>query len=252
MWHRIELLALRLSVKCRDAYEHRMEPALRLIYSPFLLFALLFSIICLFWVPSAGIAIGALGAAGVFVAIKGEKLHPSHKVLWAFITLLLLVTEVRAIKKQDEEHAAKLKEILDETTGGDSFPEITAYRTETGELQFTIVSVGKNNLTDLRITMRPHVQRYHPHGPPADWPALINVSIPIATTSVLNLDFPDKVSVEGELDRYVIDINARNGVFREELEIRKLGPPQFHVDFEIYDMPSRKVRFKSPGYDSSF
>jgi hypothetical protein len=78
--------------------------------------------------PTAGKAIGVLGAAGVIVALGAEKLPAGHKFLWAVITLLLLVIEVRAIdndrreqndthlaelKRQDDEHAATIHTIIE-------------------------------------------------------------------------------------------------------------------------------------------
>jgi hypothetical protein len=87
----------------------RIEPALNLVYLP----ALLISFpLCLFWLfhtPSPGVAIGALGAAGVLVALKGEHVEAGHKFLWAVITLLLLVIEVTAI---NEERTAQFQEHL--------------------------------------------------------------------------------------------------------------------------------------------
>src|SRR5690349_3593762 len=89
-----------------------MEPIIRFLYWPALVVSLLFCAYWLFHLPTAGVAIGALGAVGVLVAIKGEKLQEGHKAIWAIVTLVFLVTEIRAIKKQDEDHAATMKTIL--------------------------------------------------------------------------------------------------------------------------------------------
>jgi hypothetical protein len=86
---------------------------LSLFYWPGL-FASLF--LCVYWVwrlPSAGVAIGALGAVGVFVALKGEEIQNGHRVVWAFITVVFLITEVRAIKEQDEKYAQTMKQLVD-------------------------------------------------------------------------------------------------------------------------------------------
>jgi hypothetical protein len=56
---------------------------------------------CAHWfydLPSAGKAIGVLGAVGVVVTLR-ENVPTRHRALWAFATLLLLVIEVKAIDK---------------------------------------------------------------------------------------------------------------------------------------------------------
>jgi hypothetical protein len=55
------------------------------------------------------VAIGALGAAGVLVALKGERVEVGHKFLWALITLFLLIIEVTAI---NEERTSQFQEHL--------------------------------------------------------------------------------------------------------------------------------------------
>src|SRR5260370_26094569 len=100
----------------RDGFQvavQKIEPVLLPIYW----FCLLASIpVCIFWMihlPSAGKAIGVLGGAGVIVALRGEKLSVPHKILWAVVTLCLLVIEVRAIDKdraeQSRDRLAELK-----------------------------------------------------------------------------------------------------------------------------------------------
>jgi len=65
-----------------DSVMERISPVL----SPFYWLGLLLSLFfCVYWVrylPSAGIAIGALGAVGVFVALKGEAIQKGHRVIW--------------------------------------------------------------------------------------------------------------------------------------------------------------------------
>jgi hypothetical protein len=115
MWQQIQARILNLKVNYHSRYDDLMErigPALQAFYWFGLLACPVF---CIYWirhVPSAGIAIGALGAVGVLVALRGDKISGGHKVLWALITLIFLVTEVRAIKKQDEEHAESMRQIL--------------------------------------------------------------------------------------------------------------------------------------------
>jgi hypothetical protein len=68
--------------------------------------------LCIWWavkLPGAGIAIGALGAVGVIIALMGEKLQTPHRILWALVTLALLMIEVAAIK---EDRAAQFLEHL--------------------------------------------------------------------------------------------------------------------------------------------
>jgi hypothetical protein len=116
MWNRMNLWLLNARMSARLRHDNMMEaisPVLSLIYWPGLLLSLFF---CGYWVwhlPSAGIAIGALGAVGVFVALKGERIREGHRVVWAFITVVFLITEVRAIKDQDEKHAHTMKELVD-------------------------------------------------------------------------------------------------------------------------------------------
>jgi hypothetical protein len=108
------LLDARMSA--RHHHENVMEaisPVLSIFYWPGLLLSLFF---CGYWIwhlPSAGIAVGALGAVGVFVALKGEKIREGHRVIWALITVVFLFTEVRAIKDQEEKHAQTMKQIVD-------------------------------------------------------------------------------------------------------------------------------------------
>jgi hypothetical protein len=103
-------------MSARHHHENVMEaisPVLSIFYWPGLLLSLFF---CGYWIwhlPSAGIAVGALGAVGVFVALKGEKIREGHRVIWALITVVFLFTEVRAIKDQEEKHAQTMKQIVD-------------------------------------------------------------------------------------------------------------------------------------------
>ena len=88
-----------------------ISPAVPVLYWPSLVASVFFAAYWIWRVPSPGIAIGALGAAGVLVAIKGEKLHEGHKVVWAVITLFFLIAEIRAIHKDRSEYAAEQTKI---------------------------------------------------------------------------------------------------------------------------------------------
>jgi len=117
------------------------------------LFASLY--LCFRWVrsvPSAGIAIGALGAVGIFVAIKGEKLHEGHKVIWAFITLIFLVTEVRAIRKERTDQADKQAETIETIVRGYT-TEITQnqhnFQTTMSKLDAAIARLDTMNSTNV-------------------------------------------------------------------------------------------------------
>src|SRR5256885_11583886 len=119
MWRRLQSFFLQVGIVSRNTYVRAIEgisPVLHFLYWPSLIASAFF---CLYWLnhlPSAGVAIGALGAVGVLVAIKGEKLQEGHRAVWALITLIFLVTEIRAIKKQDEDHAISMQTILDTYT----------------------------------------------------------------------------------------------------------------------------------------
>ena len=127
MWHTVQLVALHAVIWTRHKYEKVLEtisPAILFLYWPSLIASLFFCVLWPFWLPPAGVAIGALGAVGVLVAIKGEKLHEGHKVIWAFITMMFLVTEVRAIhsdrSEQDRKQLDAVTEIISNGNGGDS------------------------------------------------------------------------------------------------------------------------------------
>jgi hypothetical protein len=104
--------------KARRTYlaaKSKLEPLLAGLNWLCILGSVFFIVVFLRHLPSAGIAIGFLGGVGVIVALVGDKnLTPSHKVIWAAITLCFLVIEVRAIK-QDR------KEQYDQFSGGDDF-----------------------------------------------------------------------------------------------------------------------------------
>jgi hypothetical protein len=112
MWHRIELYFLKLAVQLRTLWDLVRERLLLPVYWLFLVAGLP---ICIYWMffhlPPAGVAIGALGAVGVLVALK-EGIGPGHRFLWAIVTLLLLIVEVRAIdndrREQFEAHIHEL------------------------------------------------------------------------------------------------------------------------------------------------
>jgi hypothetical protein len=119
MWRRLQLFALRVAIMTRASR------ALRLVYWPSLFVSLFY---CVWWLhhfPSAGVAIGALGAVGVLVAIKGE-LEVAHKVIWAVITLGLLITEVRAIHQEDRKYQDNFDGEMAQIMGGSNFPKFLA------------------------------------------------------------------------------------------------------------------------------
>lgn len=109
------MLLLRVGILCRYWYG-RAASALGPALLPVYWFCFLMSVVlCAVWtvhLPTAGKAIGALGAVGVIVALRGEKLPSTHRLPWAFITLLLLVMEVRAIDndraEQNRAHASDI------------------------------------------------------------------------------------------------------------------------------------------------
>jgi hypothetical protein len=116
MWQSAELLLLKIPGLSRDRYEVMMQRIGPVLVPVYWLCFLVSAVFCVQWMihlSSAGKAIGALGDAGVIVALRGERLSSGHKFLWAVITLFLLVIEVRAIDKdqreQNETHLAELK-----------------------------------------------------------------------------------------------------------------------------------------------
>jgi hypothetical protein len=132
----------------------KMSPATRFVYwAAFATCLLLCPFFAFFWIPSAGVAVGALGAAGVFVAIRGEKVKDGEKVLWAFITLVFLVTEVRAIYKdraeQNEKQAETVTEIISNSTGGDSICYLGFDTSGSNAIQAVFIQRGKYPLRNV-------------------------------------------------------------------------------------------------------
>ena len=79
------MLLLRVGILCRHWYD-RAASALGPALLPVYWFCFLLSIvICAVWtvhLPTAGKAIGVLGAVGVIVALRGEKLPSTHRLPW--------------------------------------------------------------------------------------------------------------------------------------------------------------------------
>jgi|SRR5882762_62208 len=119
MWRRIELFVLKNQMLLRTWYEDVMQklgPILVPVYWLCLLTSVAVCLVWMFHLPTAGKAIGVLGGVGVVVALCGERLPQGHRVPWAIITVILLVTEVRAIdndhREQNDAHLKELRETL--------------------------------------------------------------------------------------------------------------------------------------------
>jgi hypothetical protein len=162
------------------------------------------------------------------------------------------ISRIESVTKTQTEIAAATKEVLDETTGGDSFPEVLAELLGNGELRFSITSIGKHNVTDLRINIMSHMQRKDLDYITQQTVDPLAISIPIAPAhAVIGIPIPVKVIMEGDLDAYQVNVSARNGTFLEMLEVKKGGPRGWHEDMEIYDMHGSKLLVKTPGFGSN-
>lgn len=143
--------------------------------------------LCIIWffhLPLAGYAIGVLGAVGVFVALRGESKLAEHKPIWALMTLLLLVIEIQAIKKdrdmQLSQHAAeftkqqkdsgdaaslnqqhfdatlgKMNEAIAQITGGDSCLLLKPNEFQRNRLDVLVSVNGKYTMRAVHVQFIP-------------------------------------------------------------------------------------------------
>jgi hypothetical protein len=224
-----------------------------------------------FHIPPPNKSILAMATMVALMMLADMK--PSHKSIYFLLVVAFFILENRAINKDrvdsevaskaialrmettansQEEISNRTKDLLDEITGGDSFPEVMADVLGNGELRFSITSMGKHNLTDLRINIMSHMQRKDLHYVTQQTMHPIVLSVPIAPThAVIGISMPVTVKWEGDLDVFQIDISARNGTFMEMLDIKKGGRQGWHEDLEIYNMHGSTLLLKSPGFDSN-
>jgi len=201
----------------------------KLIYYPLLVGGIPLCFLWLFYrLPVAGIAIGGLGLVGAIVAVRGENVTPWHKPMWALMSVLLLVVEVRAIshdrKEQDESHQRELKRTLDSITGGESFAYVLP-STDFQNVMLNVVTQGESPLRDMYIEMQD-----------LDEAAKTKVfsidAIHKFTTYFTPLPYTSNKSVRNILTTSLPTTDTRrlhftffalNGVWGEKLTMRKVG-----------------------------
>ena len=180
-------------------------------------FFILISVVSIVWflfrLPSAGIAIGFLGAVGVIVALVGDNHLKSTKVLWAMITLCFLVIEVRAITKDR-------KDQYDQFTGGDDFGYVI-YKDGGG---FTFAHQGEHVLFDVWVRF----VDLKTLNASSTWQDLFKYNFHLGdfglsqfpgTSTGTMIDSPPPFTDSNRQD-FNIFFNARNGFWEQALRLR--------------------------------
>lgn len=250
----------------RPAQVAVVESIWRTRWSGYALLVVCFSGI-LFWyffIPSPGKAVAAMGVAAAVMTLRG-KLSGFEKFLWMLALFALLFLEFRAIDKDRSEYTAEQKdvkekenqefdhiagglrsvvergsvdfaattsrsrEVLDEITGGDSYPVVhlvaVPIDNSPNTFRLMLAIVGKNPLFDMNMIVR--------KGPIPPMLSLTDFVTtggdlkPILTASSVSptmsqvLQAKITPSLEGTTD-YFVNTTARNGTFTENLHIRRM------------------------------